>query len=124
MPKHMTKSTAKTAKKIVTRTRRHARIRARLTGTALRPRLAVFRSNRALYAQIIDDERSVTLAAADSRKEKGATLKERATSLGSSVGAKAKEKGIERVVFDRGGFQYEGSIAAFAEGTRAAGLVF
>lgn len=120
----MTKITAKTAKKTATRTRRHARIRARVVGTAARPRLAVFKSNIALYAQLIDDERAVTIVAVDSRKEKAGTLRERSTTLGSLLGAKAKQKGIEKVVFDRGGFQYEGVIAAFAESARAAGLVF
>lgn len=120
----MKSTTAKTSKKTTTRTRRHTRIRARVSGTAVRPRLAVFRSNNALYAQLIDDERSVTIVAADSRKEKGATLLLRAVSVGSTVGAKAKEKGIEKVVFDRGGFQYKGVIAAFAESVRTAGLAF
>jgi large subunit ribosomal protein L18 len=120
----MTHTSLNTAKKTSTRTRRHARIRARVSGTAARPRLAVFRSNKALYAQLIDDERAVTLAAADSRAEKGATLRERSVTLGIAIGAKAKEKGIEKVVFDRGGFQYEGIVAAFAESARAAGLVF
>ena len=120
----MKNTSAKTAKKAVTRTRRHTRIRARVSGTASRPRLAVFRSNRALYAQLIDDERAITIVAADSRKEKGATLREQSTSMGASVGAKAKEKGIEQVVFDRGGFQYQGAIAAFADSARATGLVF
>jgi large subunit ribosomal protein L18 len=120
----MNATTAKTAKKTVTRNRRHARIRAHVSGTASRPRLAVFRSNVALYAQIINDENAVTLAAADSRKEKGATLRDRATALGAALGEKAKAKGIAAVVFDRGGFQYQGAIAAFAEGAREAGLIF
>lgn len=120
----MKKQTAKTAKKITTRTRRHARIRARVAGTSERPRLAVFRSNTALYAQLIDDKHAVTIVAADSRRAMGATPRERAISVGAAVGAKAKEKGIEKVVFDRGGFQYEGIIAACASAARAAGLVF
>ena len=116
----MDKSTAKTYK----RTRRHARIRARISGTATRPRLAVFRSNRAVYAQLIDDEAKATIAAADSRKEKGATARERAAAVGAVLAAHAKAKGIEQVVFDRGGFQYQGVIAALADGARTAGLVF
>lgn len=120
----MKKISSRTAKKRNTRVRRHTRIRARVAGSAERPRLAVFKSNRALYAQIIDDAVAVTLAAADSRKEMGTTLRERAVALGAALGAKAKEKGIERVVFDRGGFQYEGVIAAFAESARGTGLVF
>lgn len=120
----MEKAAAKRNTKRINRVRRHARIRARVRGTESRPRLAVFRSNHALYVQLIDDERSATVVAADSRKEKGATLRERSTMLGSTVGAKAKEKGIEKVVFDRGGFKYQGAIAAFAESAREAGLVF
>lgn len=120
----MKKITAHTAKKTSTRTRRHARIRSRVSGTAVRPRLVVFRSNRALYAQLIDDERAVTIVAADSRTESSATLHARSAILGSTIAEKAKEKGIKKVVFDRGGFQYEGAVAAFADGARAAGLVF
>ena len=115
---------AKTEKKTITRARRHGRIRARVVGTAERPRLAVFRSNRALYAQLIDDARAATLAAADSRSETGATLRERATRAGVALVVMAKSKGITKVVFDRGGFQYEGVIAAFADSVRAAGLAF
>lgn len=116
----MEKSTAKTYK----RNRRHARIRARISGTADRPRLAVFRSNRAIYAQLIDDERGTTIAAADSRSSTGATLRERSEAVGVAIASAAKEKGIERVVFDRGGFQYQGVIALLAESARKAGLLF
>ena len=120
----MNAHTAKTANKTVTRMRRHRRVRARVAGTAERPRLAVFRSNCALYAQIIDDARAATLAAVDSRAQRGATLRERAMSAGALLGTKATERGIVKVVFDRGGFQYEGVVAAFADSVRAAGLVF
>lgn len=116
----MNQISAKTQK----RTRRHGRIRARVSGTTARPRLAVFRSNRALYAQLIDDEQAVTLAAADSRRERGATARDRATRLGVALAAKAKARGITTVVFDRGGFQYQGAIAAFADSARTAGLIF
>ena len=120
----MKKSVNKSNKKRDNRLRRHARIRARVNGTTERPRLSVFRSNVALYAQLIDDEHAMTLVAVDSRKEKGATLRERAAGLGAVLGEKAKVKGIDKVVFDRGGFQYQGAIAGFAESARAAGLVF
>lgn len=116
----MEKTTAKTYK----RSRRHARIRARVSGTAERPRLAVFRSNRAIYAQLIDDKRGATVAAADSRSAQGATLRERAEAVGADLAKAAQAKGIERVVFDRGGFQYQGVIALLAEGARKAGLHF
>lgn len=114
----------KTAEKTQNRNRRRARIRARISGTAVRPRLVVFKSNTALYAQLIDDERGVTLASADSRKHKGTSARERARAIGAAIAADAKQKGVEKVVFDRGGFQYEGVIAALADGAREAGLVF
>ncbi len=114
----------KTALKNYKRTRRHARIRARVTGTAERPRLAIFRSNRAVYAQLIDDERGATIAAVDTRAQKGATLRDRSAAVGTAIATLAKGKGVEKVVFDRGGFQYQGVIATLADSARAAGLVF
>ena len=106
------------------RVRRHARIRARVSGTALRPRLAVFRSNRYIYAQLIDDEGAKTLVSADSRSQKEAGARERASSVGESIAEKAKALGITSVVFDRGGFRYQGVIAALADGARKGGLAF
>ncbi len=114
----------KSQQKTAMRTARHARIRAKVHGTAERPRLAVFRSNIALYAQIINDDAGTTLVAADTRKVKGATTRERAIAMASDIAATAKKAGIEAVVFDRGGFPYQGTIAAFAEAAREAGLVF
>lgn len=113
-----------TTSKIEKRNRRHARIRALVAGTEARPRLAVFRSNRFIYAQLINDESGVTIAAADSRTVKGKSARERALAVGEAIAKKAKGKGIEKVVFDRGGFQYQGVIAALADGARTAGLVF
>lgn len=112
------------AQKTESRLRRHARVRARVTGTAERPRLAVFRSNRYVYAQLIDDVAAVTLAASDSRKVQGATPLLRAGEVGKAIAEDAKKKGILKVVFDRGGFQYQGIIAALADGARAGGLEF
>ncbi|MDA8596819.1 50S ribosomal protein L18 [Candidatus Pacebacteria bacterium] len=109
----------KTAKRAV----RHKRIRSRVAGTATRPRLAVYRSNKALYAQLIDDEAQKTLAAADSRKESGSPS-EAATAVGKAIAEKAKAAKIETVVFDRGGFKYQGGIAALADAAREAGLKF
>ncbi len=116
----MNKAIEKQAK----RTRRHARIRSRVSGTALRPRLAVFRSNRYIYAQLINDEASVTLGAADSRKMDGKNLTERAAAVGKTIAQLAKKAGIEAVVFDRGGFQYQGIVEALANGAREGGLQF
>jgi large subunit ribosomal protein L18 len=108
------------------RVRRHRRVRKRVVGTAARPRLCVFRSNRHIYAQVIDDTTGVTLAAASTAE---AGLRESATgnvaaakAVGQLVGERAKAAGIEQVVFDRGGFRYHGRVAALCDGARAAGL--
>ena len=114
----------KAAEKIQKRKRRHMRIRARVSGTSARPRLTVFRSNRYIYAQLVDDENHVTIVSADSRKEQGASAKERAAAVGATIAEAAKKKGVDKIVFDRGGFQYQGMIAALAEGARKAGLQF
>lgn len=114
----------KATQKQLQRTRRHARIRARVFGTAKRPRLAVFRSNRYIYAQLIDDETGKTLAAADSRTVTGKDVRSRATEVGKTVAQTAKKQGIEKAVFDRGGFRYQGAVAALAEGARGEGLSF
>lgn len=106
------------------RAARHKRIRARVVGTTDRPRLSVFRSNRFVYAQVIDDTVSKTVCAVDSRKLSGANPTERATAVGAEVAKKAKAAGITKVVFDRGGFRYQGIVAALAEAARAGGLEF
>ena len=113
----------KTQYKITKRRGRHTRIRGKVAGTAERPRLAVFRSNLALYAQLIDDETATTLAAVDSRKMKG-TKTETAAQVGTEIAKKAQAAGITAVVFDRGGFKYQGNVAALADAARAAGLQF
>ncbi len=114
----------KSMEKLEKRTRRHVRIRSRVSGTALKPRLAVFRSNRYVYAQLINDETSTTLASADSRAVKGENMTQKATLVGETVAAAAKKAGIETVVFDRGGFKYQGVVAALADGARKGGLQF
>ena len=109
------------------RRRRHFRVRKKVHGTATRPRLAVFRSNRYIYAQIIDDDQGVTVASASSREGKLAkkTLNvETANEVGKLVGSRAKDVGIGEVVFDRGGFAYHGRVKALAEGARKSGLEF
>lgn len=116
----MSISSQKTAK----RTRRHARIRAKVKGTAARPRLAVFRSNRFIYAQLINDETGTTVVGLDTRKAKGKTSLERAKEIGLMLAAEAKKKGFTTVVFDRGGFQYQGAVVSLAEGAREGGLAF
>jgi large subunit ribosomal protein L18 len=110
--------------KHVQRERRHNRIRSRVSGTATRPRLAVFRSNRYVYAQLINDETSTTLASADSREVKGENNTVRATEVGKQIAEAAKKVGIDAIVFDRGGFKYQGVVAALADGAREGGLQF
>ena len=112
------------------RAKKHMRIRNRFSGTAERPRLAVFRSNKHMYAQIIDDTVGHTLVAASTlEKEVKGELEqtdnvEAAAYLGTVIAKRAIEKGIKEVVFDRGGFIYQGKIAALAEAAREAGLEF
>lgn len=113
----------KTAQKTAQRQARHRRIRARVQGTATRPRLAVYRSNKFIYAQLIDDDVSKTIAAADSKNEKG-TMSEGAAAVGKSIAEQAKKAGIDAAVFDRGGYKYQGTIAALADAAREGGLKF
>jgi large subunit ribosomal protein L18 len=108
------------------RARRQRRIRSKLAGTAERPRLAVFRSNRGIAAQLIDDQSGRTLAAASwqqVKKSKG-TKTDQAKDVGKLLAANAKSAGIERCVFDRGGYLYHGRVQALAEGAREGGLNF
>ena len=112
------------------RVKKHMKIRNRFSGTALRPRLAVFRSNNHMYAQIIDDTVGNTLVSASTlEKEIKAELEktnnvDAAAYLGTVIAKRAIEKGIKEVVFDRGGFIYQGKIAALADAAREAGLEF
>ena len=109
------------------RERRHYRLRKKIRGSAARPRLAVFRSNRYIYAQVIDDDAGRTVAAASSQEPamRGRRLtKETAAEVGKLVAARAKEAGISRVIFDRGGYAYHGRIKALADGAREEGLEF
>ena len=116
--------------KAALREKKHMRLRNRLSGTAERPRLAVFRSNNHMYAQIIDDTVGKTLCAASTvEKEVKAELEktndvEAAAYVGTLIAKRAIEKGIKEVVYDRGGFIYQGKVAALAEAAREAGLVF
>ena len=109
------------------RQKRHLRVRNHIAGTAARPRLNVFRSLKNIYAQIIDDEKGVTLVSASSKdkdfSQYGGNV-EAAKAIGATVAKKALEKGITEVVFDRGGYIYHGRVAALAEAAREAGLKF
>ena len=112
------------------RTRLHSRIRKKVAGTPQRPRLAVFRSQSHIYAQVIDDDGGKTLAAASSldkdlktEHKRGANVAA-AKAVGKLIAERAKEKGVDAVVFDRGGFQYHGRIKALADAAREGGLKF
>ena len=109
-----------------TRLRRRRRVRAKVRGTAERPRLAVFRSNRGVVAQLIDDDRGHTLAAVSWTEKELRDLgpMEQATRVGALIAERAKAAGVERCVFDRGGYQYHGRVKALADGAREAGLAF
>ena len=109
------------------RRRRHFRVRKSVQGTETKPRLAVFRSNKYIYAQIIDDDSGSTIASASSKESavKGKTLTvDTATEVGTLVGARAKDAGVSAVAFDRGGFKYHGRIKALADAARKSGLKF
>jgi large subunit ribosomal protein L18 len=113
------------------RQRRHLRVRAKVTGSPVRPRLNVFRSSANIYVQIIDDSTHHTLAAASSREDElkallsdGTTKTDKARAVGKLIGERAKQAGITTVVFDRGGYRYHGRVKAVADGAREAGLDF
>lgn len=109
------------------RLRRHKRVRGKISGTSERPRLNVFRSLKHIYAQIIDDEKGITLVAAstmDKEFEGTGGNKEAAKKVGLEIARKAAEKGIKEVVFDRGGYIYHGRIQELADGAREGGLKF
>ena len=106
------------------RLKRRRRVRAKVHGSAERPRISVFRSNRGIFAQLIDDERGVTLASVAWTEPDLRELKpmEQASRAGVLLAQRAKDAGVERAVFDRGGYQYHGRVRAFAEGVREGGL--
>ena len=109
-----------------TRLRRRHRVRAKVTGTAERPRISVFRSNRGIHAQLIDDVQGHTLAAVTWTEGdlKGLSRMEQAKRAGEVLAERAKAAGVEAAVFDRGGYQYHGRVKALAEGAREGGLAF
>jgi len=121
---------AKNKSRSVARVRRHRRVRKHLVGTSERPRLNVFRSLNSIYVQVIDDQSGHTLVSASTidnslrSKMKGLTKTEQAKEVGLAVAERAKAKGIETIVFDRGGYRYIGRIKALAEGAREGGLRF
>lgn len=104
--------------------RRHNRIRAKVAGTPARPRLCVYKSNRYLHAQIVDDEAGKTLVAGSTKEMGKDTKMDAAKKLGAELAKRAKAAKIDRVVFDRGGFRYTGRVAMLAQAARAGGLEF
>mgnify|MGYP001589555188 CR=1 FL=1 len=106
------------------RDRRRKRIRAKIFGTSKKPRLSVFKSNKYIIAQLIDDNIGATLASAGGKNIKGKSILEKAKAVGASIAEQAKAKGIKTAVFDRGGYLYTGSVSAVADGAREAGLKF
>jgi large subunit ribosomal protein L18 len=108
------------------RRRRHRRVRGRVSGTAERPRLSVARSNKRIYAQLVDDERGHTLAAAGSHEAALRALKkgEAAGEVGKLLAERGREAGVTQVVFDRGGYKYHGRVKALADAAREGGLEF
>lgn len=118
----------RTAVKSTRRQNIRYRIRRKIAGTAQKPRLSVFRSNKDIYAQLIDDDNGVTLAAASSRDKdiaaQSGNKSEKSKMVGEAIARKAKDLGLEFVVFDRGGYLYHGRVKSLADGAREGGLVF
>lgn len=112
------------SQKTLKRKRRHAKVRAKISGTAEQPRLSVFRSNKSIYAQLINDVTGETLASASDVKETVGTNVERAAAVGKKLAEAAQAKNISSVVFDRGGYLYAGRVKALAEAAREGGLQF
>ncbi|MDA0183561.1 50S ribosomal protein L18 [Solirubrobacter phytolaccae] len=108
------------------RLKRRRRVRAKVHGSAVRPRISVFRSNRGIFAQLIDDDAGLTLASVQWTEDALKSLKpmEQATEAGKLLATRAKDAGIDTAVFDRGGYQYHGRVKALAEGAREGGLSF
>jgi large subunit ribosomal protein L18 len=104
------------------RLRRHRRVRRKVSGTAERPRLAIYRSNRHIYAQLVDDQAARTLAAASDLRAEAGNKRDRAKQVGQAIAERAKALGVGGVVFDRGGRLYHGRVQAVAEGAREGGL--
>ena len=121
---------AKNKSRSIARIRRHRRVRKHISGTSERPRLNVFRSLNGMYAQVIDDQNGHTLVSASTidsdlrPKIKGLNKTEQAKEVGLAVAERAKEKGIETIIFDRGGYRYIGRVKALADGAREGGLQF
>jgi large subunit ribosomal protein L18 len=113
-------------KKLSNLKKRHYRVRSKVSGSTARPRLSIYRSNKHIFAQIIDDEKNISLVGVSSQHIKDKKLSKTAISeeIGKKLAEKALEKGVKEVVFDRGGYKYHGRIKTFADSARNSGLVF
>lgn len=113
-----------TSKKTIKRQVRKNRIRAKISGTAEMPRLSVFKSNKFIYAELIDDEKGITIVASSGQKFAKEKKSDQAVSVGKDIAKKAKDKGVKKAVFDRGGYIYTGRVKAVADAAREGGLQF
>lgn len=121
---HKKYNMSKILEKLINRKRRHNRVRSCISGTPECPRLSFYRSNKQVYAQLIDDVASNTIVGLSSLKSSGKGSVAKAYEMGLEIANRAKDKGITKVVFDRGGFMYTGSVKAFADAAREGGLHF
>lgn len=110
--------------KLIQRERRHRRIRAKVIGNAQKPRLSIFKSNKQMYAQLINDEAGTTIVGMSSTSVKGKNMTEQAKELGVAIAKAAQEKNVTEIAFDRGGFKYTGKVKVFADAAREGGLKF
>lgn len=110
--------------KVAARLRRKTRVRMSISGSAQKPRISVFRSNKSFYAQAIDDVSRVTISAISSLKDKDSSTIQKVSELAAKFATDLKSKGIETIVFDRNGYKYHGKVKAFAEALREAGIIF
>ena len=118
---------SRTSKKVLRRKKIRRRIRKKISGTAVRPRLSIYRSNKEIYVQLVDDTKGHTICAASSRDascSSEGTKVDRAKEVGKLIASKAKDNGIETAVFDRGGYLYHGRVKSLADGAREGGLKF
>ncbi|MBI2064367.1 MAG: 50S ribosomal protein L18 [Candidatus Yanofskybacteria bacterium] len=114
----------KNSDKKLNRSRRHRKVRAKISGTSSRPRIAVFKSNQYIYAQVVDDESGKTLLSVSDMEVKKGKKSEKALKIGETLAARMKEKGLLEAVFDRGGFKFHGRVKSVADGLRNGGIKF
>lgn len=112
----------KNSDKKLNRSRRHRKVRAKISGTSSRPRIAVFKSNQYIYAQVVDDESGKTLLSVSDMEVKKGKKSEKALKIGETLAARMKEKGLLEAVFDRGGFKFHGRVKSVADGLRSGGI--